>query len=69
MFDVWEQASAMSALLALPIAVREFSLGVYLVVRGFKPSPITVGMTRAADGDATMHGIVGENAPAARRAV
>jgi hypothetical protein len=33
-----------SALLALPIALWEFSLGVYLVFRGFKPSPITAGM-------------------------
>jgi hypothetical protein len=33
-----------SALLALPIALWEFSLGVYLVLRGFKPSPVTAGM-------------------------
>jgi hypothetical protein len=33
-----------SALLALPIAAWEFSLGVYLVVKGFKPAPITAGM-------------------------
>ncbi len=32
---------------ALPIAVWEFSLGVYLVVKGFKPSPITAGMVAA----------------------
>ena len=38
------QVSALSALAALPIALWEFSLGVYLVVRGFKPSPITAGM-------------------------
>ena len=29
---------------AIPIALWEFSLGVYLVVKGFKPSPITDGM-------------------------
>lgn len=34
------QVSALAALVALPIAVWEFSLGVYLVVKGFKPSPI-----------------------------
>ena len=39
---------APSGILALPIAVWEFSLGVYLVVKGFKPSPITAGMTAAA---------------------
>ena len=32
---------------AVPIALWEFSLGVYLVVKGFKPSPITAGMTAA----------------------
>jgi hypothetical protein len=32
----------MSALFAIPIAVWEFSLGAYLVVKGFKPSPIIV---------------------------
>jgi hypothetical protein len=31
-------------LAALPIAVWEFSLGVYLTFWGFKPSPITAGM-------------------------
>jgi hypothetical protein len=33
-----------SALLALPMALWVFSLGVYLVFRGFRPSPITTGM-------------------------
>jgi hypothetical protein len=36
--------SPVSALAALPIALWEFSLGVYLVVKGFKPSPVTAGM-------------------------
>jgi hypothetical protein len=35
------------SLLALPIAVWEFSLGVYLVVKGFRPSPITATMVAA----------------------
>jgi hypothetical protein len=30
--------------LGIPIALWEFSLGVYLVVKGFKTSPITAGM-------------------------
>jgi len=30
----------------------EFSLGVYLVVKGFKPSPITAGMTASSTGPA-----------------
>lgn len=38
------QVSPLTALAALPIALWEFSLGVYLIVKGFKPSPITAGM-------------------------
>jgi hypothetical protein len=38
------QVTPVSALFAVPIALWEFSLGVYLVVKGFKPSPITAGM-------------------------
>ena len=44
LFDL--QVSALSALF-IPIAVWEFSLGVYLIVKGFKPSPITAGMEAA----------------------
>ena len=69
LFDVWGQVSAMSALFTIPIAVWEFSLGVYLVVKGFRPSPITVGMTTAAHEDAAVGEVVGENPPAAWRAV
>jgi hypothetical protein len=42
---VWDRISGPSGLLAIPIALWEFSLGVYLIVRGFRPSPITAGMT------------------------
>lgn len=56
LFGLKEPVSALSALAALPIALWEFSLGVYLVVKGFKPSPITARMvaadTRPADQDA-----------------
>ena len=38
------QISTATMLFALPIALWEFSLGVYLVVKGFKPSHITAGM-------------------------
>jgi Domain of unknown function (DUF4386) len=41
LFGVYDQTSSASLLLTIPEAVYEFSLGVYLVVRGFKPSPIT----------------------------
>jgi Domain of unknown function (DUF4386) len=38
------QVSPLAALAALPIALWEFSLGIYLVVKGFKSSSITAGM-------------------------
>lgn len=40
-----QQLSAWSAIATIPIAAWELSLGVYLVVKGFKPSPITASMT------------------------
>lgn len=46
LFSVWGQFSAVAALATLPIAAWEFSLGVYLVVKGFKPSPILASETR-----------------------
>jgi Domain of unknown function (DUF4386) len=45
LFGLWPQVSAITASGALPIAVWEFSLGVYLIVKGFRPSPITEGPT------------------------
>jgi hypothetical protein len=44
LFGFWTQVSPISGLLTIPDAVWEFSLGVYLIVKGFKPSPITDGM-------------------------
>jgi hypothetical protein len=38
LFSLWGQTSSVAALAALPIALWEFSLGVYLVVKGFKTS-------------------------------
>jgi Domain of unknown function (DUF4386) len=40
MFGINEQASVLSAILTLPVAAWELSLGVWLVVKGFKPAPI-----------------------------
>ena len=40
----------------LPVAAWEFSLGVWLVVKGFKPSPITTGMP-AADTTPALHDV------------
>jgi hypothetical protein len=40
LLNFWPPVSWVSALLALPVAVFEFSLGVYLTVKGFRPAPI-----------------------------
>ena len=44
LFGAVERVSALPAFAALPVALFEFSLGVYLTVKGFKPSPITADM-------------------------
>ena len=41
MFGLWDQVSSAGAALALPIAAWEFSLGVWLTVKGFKPTALT----------------------------
>jgi hypothetical protein len=41
------QYSHWAALAALPVAAWELSLGVWLIVKGFRPSPITTGMAAA----------------------
>ena len=48
LFNLWGQTSTVTALLALPVALFEFSLGVYLIVKGFQPSPILSSDTRDA---------------------
>lgn len=40
-FGLWDQVSGPAAALALPIATWEFSLGVWLTVKGFKPTALT----------------------------
>src|SRR5437764_1101839 len=49
MFGLIGQHAPSTALAALPVALFEFSLGVWLVVKGFKPSPITAGMAATSD--------------------
>ena len=44
LFGVVERVCALPAIAVLPVALFEFSLGVYLTVKGFKPSPITADM-------------------------
>ena len=41
LFGVWDQISGPAALLTLPIAIWEFSFGVYMTVKGFKPATVT----------------------------
>jgi hypothetical protein len=41
LFGVWGQISGPAALLALPIAIWEFSFGVYMTVKGFKPTTVS----------------------------
>jgi hypothetical protein len=40
MFGLMGQHAPLAGLSALPVALFEFSLGVYLIVKGFRPSPI-----------------------------
>jgi hypothetical protein len=42
-FGLYDQTSPVGTIAALPVALWEFSLGVWLVVRGFSPSSITAG--------------------------
>jgi len=54
LFGLWGQVSAPAALFALPVALWEFSLGVYLVVKGFKPSPILSNEMRDTSLDSSL---------------
>ena len=47
LFGAIGQSSKVAALAALPIAVWELSLGLWLIFKGFNPSPITAGMAAA----------------------
>jgi hypothetical protein len=51
LFGLIGQHAPSTALLAIPIALWEFSLGVWLVVRGFNPSAITALYSRTAGVD------------------
>ena len=41
--------TALTVIAGIPIFLRELSLGLWLVVKGFKPSPITAGMADPTD--------------------
>jgi hypothetical protein len=46
LFGVYEQVSLPSAIATIPEFLWELSLGIYLVVKGFLPSPIIEGYAR-----------------------
>jgi Domain of unknown function (DUF4386) len=43
LFGVWESTSGLPVALTAPEAIWEFSLSIWLLVRGFRPSPILTG--------------------------
>lgn len=53
LFGFWESVSLLPGVAALTLALWEFSLGVWLIVKGFKPSPITAAL--AAPGTQTVY--------------
>ncbi len=48
LFGAFDQVSEASFFLTLPIAAWEFTIGVYMTVKGFRPSPITDAVDREA---------------------
>lgn len=44
LFGFIGQHAPSTSLAAIPVALFEFSLGIYLIVKGFKPSPVTAHM-------------------------
>jgi hypothetical protein len=49
LFGAFDQVSTPAMLFALPIATWEFSVGVYMVVKGFRSTPITDAVDREAE--------------------
>lgn len=58
LFGAYDQVSAVSALTALPIAAWEFSLGVWLVVKGFRLAPVLVTEPAVVDLAAAVPAVV-----------
>ena len=48
LFGLFSQVSPAAFLLVLPEALFEFSLGIWLTFKGFRPSPVTAAVTPAA---------------------
>ncbi|MDR6969776.1 DUF4386 domain-containing protein [Leifsonia shinshuensis] len=47
-FGAYPQVSALSAVAALPVAVFELSLGLWLIIRGFRTTPLTAAFDEDA---------------------
>ena len=61
LFNFWGPVSPVTGLLALPVALFELSLGVYLTVKGFKPSPILASATRDAGVTTSLNEMEGDH--------
>jgi hypothetical protein len=59
LFNVIEPASMAQNIATVPEFIWELSLGIYLLVKGFKPSAITTGMV-ATDGASAHQQVAGE---------
>ena len=49
MFDVIERGSTAQAVATIPEFIWELSFGIYLIVKGFKPSPILAQVDSGPD--------------------
>jgi Domain of unknown function (DUF4386) len=52
MFDVIERGATVQAVATIPEFIWELSFGIYLIVKGFRPSPILAGVDRGPVGRA-----------------
>jgi hypothetical protein len=59
LFGAHEQVSSTAMLMALPIAAWEFSLGVWMTVKGFRTEPATGGAPTATAPVPALTGVAG----------
>ena len=52
MFGVWTQSAGWHKIAVAPIFVWELSLGLWLIIKGFQPSPVTADLASAESGTA-----------------
>jgi hypothetical protein len=52
LFGLYEQISVWGSILAVPVFAWEMSLAIWMIVKGFKPSPLTSGDTGVGGGSA-----------------